>query len=193
MDNTTIGCFAQVGRKAWRRDLVVSTYKPPQISSLTELVPIIERHGHDYRRVYIEQPRDRQPGLTLSENQYMFSPFTSHLITYNRYLRFFPDGRVLSLLVNEEYAPQQMIPLLRNNSRMKGLLAANGVPPMLAAVLDDHLTSSSTIKPSKCHAHVHETSNTSTAREASHYVFIMSLSLRSRPVTGKWRRGMCSL
>ncbi|KAJ8695268.1 hypothetical protein PTI98_007876 [Pleurotus ostreatus] len=71
MDNTTIGRFAQVCRKAWRRDLVVSTYKPPQISSLTELVPFIERHGHDYRRVYIEQPRDRQPGLTLSENHWV--------------------------------------------------------------------------------------------------------------------------
>ncbi|KAL4259081.1 F-box only protein FBXO9/FBXO48 [Pleurotus pulmonarius] len=226
MDNTTIGRFAQVCRKAcllaldpgrWR-DLVVSTYKPPQISSPTELIPIIERHGHDYRRVFIEEPRVRLDGLYIAVCHYVRPGLSenhwvniSHLITYNRYLRFFPDGRVLSLLVNEEYTPQQMIPLLKYNSRMKGLLVgewalegttiqlsnlidsqsipSNFIPPdgeIPAALLDDHITSSSTTKSSKRHAH--EVSSASVAREAPRYVFTMTLSLRSRPVTGKWNK-----
>ncbi|KAF7430901.1 hypothetical protein PC9H_006616 [Pleurotus ostreatus] len=226
MDNTTIGRFSQVCRKAcllaldpgrWR-DLVVSTYKPPQISSLTELVPILERHGHDYRRVYIEQPRVRLDGLYIAVCHYVRPGLSenhwvniSHLITYNRYLRFFPDGRVLSLLVNEEYTPQQMIPLLKYNSRMKGLLVgewalegttiqlsnlidsqsvpSNFIPldgEIPAALLDDHAVTS-TLKPSKRH-HAHETTHASTAREAPRYVFSMTLSLRSRPVNGKWNK-----
>jgi F-box protein 9 len=52
----------------------------------------------------------------LSENVWIS---VSHLITYHRYLRFFPSGAVLSLLANEDAKPQELVHQLRPGLRMK--------------------------------------------------------------------------
>jgi hypothetical protein len=52
----------------------------------------------------------------LSENVWIS---VSHLITYHRYLRFFPSGAVLSLLANEDAKPQEVVHQLRPGLRMK--------------------------------------------------------------------------
>ena len=43
----------------------------------------------------------------------------SHLITYHRYLRFFPNGQVISLLAGEDMGPQEVIGMLKPSLRMK--------------------------------------------------------------------------
>ncbi|KAG6831095.1 hypothetical protein H0H92_012772 [Tricholoma furcatifolium] len=138
LDTTSIERFAAVSRKArvialesviWR-ELVGATYKPPQVGSDQEITEVLERCLYDYRRVYIEHPRVRLDGVYIATCHYV-RPGRSdnswvninHLITYHRYLRFYPDGQVLSLLANEEFAPQQVIPLLKPNLRMKASVA----------------------------------------------------------------------
>ena len=43
----------------------------------------------------------------------------THLITYHRYLRFMPNGTVLSLLANEDQSPQDVVHCLKPGLRMK--------------------------------------------------------------------------
>ena len=43
----------------------------------------------------------------------------THLITYHRYLRFIPNGVVLSLLANEDQSPQDVVHYLKPGLRMK--------------------------------------------------------------------------
>ncbi|KAF8630167.1 hypothetical protein AX15_003112 [Amanita polypyramis BW_CC] len=225
LDVASIERFALVCRKArmltldatlWR-ELVIAAYKPPQLSQTVTLTANMERFGYNYRRMYIEQPRVRSDGVYiaichyvrpgLSENHWVN---ISHLITYHRYLRFFPNGMVLSLLTNEEMKPQQIIPLLKPTLRMKGLffgawkLMGNTIhldlvdagerlhaslPPSLLSLLERLEV------PEAPHAHRHashgsygHTNHTSiVAEQRSRYMFVMRLDLRSRPL-GRWNR-----
>lgn len=43
----------------------------------------------------------------------------SHAVTYHRFLRFYPDGHVLSLLTTDH--PSEVVPLLKPTLRAKGL------------------------------------------------------------------------
>jgi F-box protein 9 len=61
-----------------------------------------------------------RPGL--SEDAWMN---VNHLITYHRYLRFYPNGQVLHLLANEELSPKEAIPLMKPTLRMKGFAIGN--------------------------------------------------------------------
>ncbi|KAJ3734968.1 hypothetical protein DFJ43DRAFT_1222064 [Lentinula guzmanii] len=145
LDPNSLERFASVNRKArvvsldvsvWRK-LVKETYKPPQIpvspdgSSFLEYLS--QQYLYDYRRLYIEHPRIRLDGVYiavchyirpgLSENSWVN---VNHLITYHRYLRFFPNGQVISLLTNEEQPPAHVIPLLKPTLRgLKGLFYGN--------------------------------------------------------------------
>ncbi|TFK63000.1 hypothetical protein BDN72DRAFT_848118 [Pluteus cervinus] len=136
LDPTSIERFGKVCRKTrvltldptiWRR-LVRTIYKPPQIECAEDLVTAANLFQNDYRRLFIEQPRVRLDGVYIAVCHYVRPGLSenhwvniSHLITYHRYLRFFPNGQVLSLLTNEEQSPQQVIPLLKPTLRMKGL------------------------------------------------------------------------
>ncbi|KAF9240634.1 hypothetical protein BU15DRAFT_87547 [Melanogaster broomeanus] len=120
LDTTTLERFATVSRKArvlsldssiWR-DFVYMAYKPPQIPETETVETIVDRYNANYRRTYIEHPRLRLDGVYIAVCHYVRRGLSenawiniSHLITYHRYLRFYPDGRVLSLLANEEYQP----------------------------------------------------------------------------------------
>ncbi|KAJ3844417.1 hypothetical protein F5878DRAFT_601911 [Lentinula raphanica] len=145
LDPSSLERFASVNRKArvisldssiWRK-LVQETYKPPQIPLLPDgpnfLELLSEQYLYDYRRLYIEHPRIRLDGVYiavchyirpgLSENSWVN---VTHLITYHRYLRFFPNGQVISLLTNEEQPPAHVIPLLKPTLRgLKGLFFGN--------------------------------------------------------------------
>ncbi|KAK2463536.1 hypothetical protein APHAL10511_004287 [Amanita phalloides] len=221
LDITSIERFALSCRKArilsldatiWR-ELVVATYKPPQISQTDLLTNLMERYKYNYRHLYIEQPRIRLDGVYIAICHYVRAGLSenhwvniSHLITYNRFLRFFSNGLVLSLLANGEMSPQQVIPLLKPTLRMKGLhigtwqllgsavqlnlVDANGVlpaslPPSFAPLLSllDSLESEvqhSRKHVSHNHAHV-------AAEQRTQYMFSMILELRSRPL-GRWNR-----
>jgi len=59
------------------RNLVLSTYREPQIPDLETLSEIVTRHIFDYRRVFIEQPRVRTDGVYIAICHYMSVTHTS--------------------------------------------------------------------------------------------------------------------
>ncbi|KAG6919524.1 hypothetical protein DXG01_005114 [Tephrocybe rancida] len=203
---TNMDSVSSVNHSFIYRELVRATYNPPQVASMEELTSVLERCLYDYRRVYIEHPRVRLDGVYIATCHYVYVVVeivvqsltmsvlsrpglsdnswvnVNHLITYHR--RFFPNGQVLSLLANEEYTPQQVIPLLKPTLRMKGfyigtwqltdttiqltnLLDASGRFPLPT---DDPLASH--------HAPV---------VEGSRYTFVMTLGLVSKPI-GRWNK-----
>ena len=77
----------------------------------------------------------------------------THLITYHRYLRFLPNGVVLSLLANEDQSPQDVVHYLKPGLKMKVCLffritidscqLYGGTDPPLAGLLNWHLDTGS--------------------------------------------------
>lgn len=178
--------FATVNRKArivtldshvWRR-IAQDIYQPPQIIPNLDLEQdILPAYLGDYRRLFIEHPRVRLDGVYIAVCHYIRNGLSeyawvnvSHLITYHRYLRFYPDGQVLSLLANDEVKPQNVIPLLKPNLRMKGFYVGTwkliGTMIHISGLVDASGIDSWT---------------------ANKYNFQMTLELRSRPL-GKWNR-----
>ncbi|EDR14575.1 uncharacterized protein LACBIDRAFT_305309 [Laccaria bicolor S238N-H82] len=203
LDHTSVERFAAVNRKArilsldsviWR-EFIRAVYKPPQVPDVDAMIPVIERHLSDYRRVYIEHPRVRLDGVYiaichyvrpgLSENHWVN---ISHLITYHRYLRFFPNGQVLSLLANEEHSPKHIVPILKPTLRMKGLLHGtwylSGTTVYLTDLMDSSGRSSLPISRDQLPL-IPLTSSSSSENDNTRYVFDMTLKLRSRPL-GRW-------
>jgi len=99
----------------------------------------------------------------LSENAWVN---ISHLITYHRYLRFYPHGQVISLLANEEHDPQDMITKLRPTLRMKGFYIGTWKLSGLTVHISDLVDPSNPTR---------------------RYSFQMTLTLRSRPL-GRWNK-----
>ncbi|KAI9458100.1 hypothetical protein F5148DRAFT_1321490 [Russula earlei] len=173
--------FACVSRKArvitldatiWR-SFVETIYKPPQISPNEVLDDIVDKHSSDYRRVYIERPRVRLDGVYIAVCHYIRQGLSenawvniSHLITYHRYLRFYPNGQVISLLANEEHEPQDIITMLRPTLRMKGFYIGTWKLSGLTVRVSD------LVDPSN---------------PTGRYSFQMTLTLRSRPL-GRWNK-----
>jgi len=133
-DVASIERFAAVNRKArvisvdsdvWR-NLVLSTYIPPQIPETLSFSDVLGQYAEDYRRTYIEHPRIRFDGVYIAVCHYV-RPGQSesgwanvtHLITYHRYLRFFPDGTVLSLL-DQNHPPAEIVQLMILTTKLKG-------------------------------------------------------------------------
>lgn len=80
-----------------------------------------DREVVDWRQMYLERPRVNFDGVYISRTRYIrqgdtgfqdvtYRPF--HVIRYYRYLRFFPDKRVLVLTTNEE--PDKIVPIFRH-------------------------------------------------------------------------------
>ncbi|KII87322.1 hypothetical protein PLICRDRAFT_177086 [Plicaturopsis crispa FD-325 SS-3] len=194
LDHGTIERFATVNRKArvvsldsviWK-DFVEAVYKPPQVPDEETAAAVINRHSLDYRRVYIEQPRVRYDGVYIAVCHYLRQGMSenawvniSHFITYHRYLRFLPDGQVLSLLANDEADPQEVVPQLKPALRMKGLLI--GTWQLLGTTVHvTNLVDASGRYPYPPHPD-------SDSNNASRYTFQMTLALRSRPL-GRWNK-----
>jgi len=83
-------------------------------------------HGNDWRRFWLEQPRIRTDGCFISVVSYLRRGETenawvspSHLVTYYRFLRFLPDGTVISLVTT--VSPSEIARSIDMNLRMKGL------------------------------------------------------------------------
>lgn len=75
----------------------------------------------NWRQLYLDKPRVNYDGVYISRTRYIrqgdvgfqditYRPF--HVIRYYRYLRFFPDRRVLILTTNEE--PERIVPIFRH-------------------------------------------------------------------------------
>ncbi|KAG8744997.1 hypothetical protein FRC10_009105 [Ceratobasidium sp. 414] len=148
-DIPSVERFALVCRRArlltldpdlWR-DFVESTYVHPQIPADTLLGDIVSRFAGDLRRLYIEFPRVRLDGVYIAVCHYVYVPSTflnaqthsppavqiGHLVTYHRYLRFLPDGRVLSLL-DQNLAPREAVKILEPGLRLKGFFIGTWSP-----------------------------------------------------------------
>ncbi|KAI0924683.1 hypothetical protein AcW2_005494 [Taiwanofungus camphoratus] len=176
LDPAALERFAIVNRKArvaYIRDLVQATYKPPQIREDNDIDSLLHGYMTDYRRLYIEHPRVRLDGVYIAVCHYIRRGLSenawvnvNHLITYHRYLRFYPNGQVLSLLANEELPPQQVISVLKPTLRTKGLFIGNwyldGTTVYITELLDP-------------------------SGGPLRYAFRMTLKLRSRPL-GRWNR-----
>ncbi|KAF9477585.1 hypothetical protein BDN70DRAFT_810414 [Pholiota conissans] len=208
LDPTSVERFALVNKKAriltlesgiWRA-LVQRTYRPPQIPDVDTLLTAVETCLNDFRRVFIEQPRLRLDGVYIATCHYVRPGLSenhwvniSHLITYHRYLRFFPNGQVLSLLANEEHAPQHVIPLLKPTLRMKGLFLGQWQLIGTIVNISNLIDASGRYAVPEINDSASEIS-AATITPASgasgaptRYVFTMTLDLRSRPL-GRWNR-----
>ncbi|KAL5513306.1 hypothetical protein ACEPAH_3704 [Sanghuangporus vaninii] len=182
LDPHSIERFALLSRKArvlsldssiWR-DLVQKTYMPPQIPHDSTIEELADRYTFDYRRFYIEHPRLRLDGVYIAVCHYVRPGLNSdnvwvnvsHLITYHRYLRFFADGTVISLLANEDVEPQTVIPLLKPSLRMKGLFIGSWSLEGATICIRDL---------------------TDPNRSNLRYTFRMILTLKSKPL-GRWNK-----
>ena len=82
-------------------------------------------YSNDWLRLYLEKPRLKYHGVYISRVNYVRQGYTEtynqpiHLVTYYRYIRFFPDGRVISITSTTE--PAVMVKAL-NGSNVKGLM-----------------------------------------------------------------------
>ncbi|KAJ7066540.1 hypothetical protein C8F01DRAFT_1123642 [Mycena amicta] len=194
LDHTSIERFGAVSRKArvitldsavWR-ELVALVYKPPQLPSFDSIIPVVAQYQSDFRRVYVEHPRVRLDGVYIAVCHYVRPGLSentwvniSHLITYHRYLRFFPDGKVLSLLANEETPPAQVIHTLKLSLRRKGLFIGTWR-------LSSSVVSISNLIDASGRFPIPPVS-TPGDQPFARYAFNMTLTLRSRPL-GRWNK-----
>ncbi|GAA5805807.1 hypothetical protein HPULCUR_011333 [Helicostylum pulchrum] len=77
----------------------------------------VERYDGHWMRMFIDRPRIRYDGVYISTCHYIRPGISEtawekpiHLVTYYRYLRFFPDGTILKHLSTEE--PKHVVKLL---------------------------------------------------------------------------------
>ncbi|KAJ7116071.1 hypothetical protein C8R44DRAFT_675645 [Mycena epipterygia] len=196
LDHTSIERFAAVSRRArvlsldpdiWR-ELVILSYKPPQVPSLESMVPVVAQYHSDFRRVYVEYPRVRLDGVYIAVCHYVRPGLSenswvniSHLITYHRYLRFFPDGKVLSLLANEETSPAQLIHTLKPSLRKKGLFIGTWKLSGTVVTISNLIDASGRFP-------IPPISTPGNREPFARYSFSMILTLRSRPVVGRWNK-----
>ncbi|WWD17034.1 hypothetical protein CI109_101471 [Kwoniella shandongensis] len=134
LDVTSIERFASTCWRArylthvsnvWRR-LVLGIYKPPaMIPEEVEVRDLVKRHRGEWRTTFLEEERVRMDGCYIAVCHYIRPGAgdewvtITHLITYHRFLRFYPDGSVISFLTTEH--PSEIVPSLRPTLRGKGL------------------------------------------------------------------------
>ncbi|KAK7025237.1 hypothetical protein R3P38DRAFT_2953464 [Favolaschia claudopus] len=195
LDHTSIERFGAVSRKArvltldtgiWR-ELVLLSYKPPQIPRLENVSALVTQYQSDFRRVYIEHPRIRLDGVYIAVCHYVRPGLSentwvniSHLITYHRFLRFFPDGKVLSLLANEETPPAQVVHTLKPSLRKKGLFIGTWKLSGSVVYVSNLVDASGRFA-------IPPIATTVPGERSLRYTFSMTLSLRSRPL-GRWNK-----
>ncbi|PVF98089.1 hypothetical protein CPB86DRAFT_387149 [Serendipita vermifera] len=224
VDTRSIERFGTTSRRArvvtldrglWR-DLVQLIYVPPQLE-YSPLV-LLPTYKDDFRQLYIGQPRVRLDGVYIAVCHYIRTGHSdnawvniTHLITYHRYLRFLPNGVVISLLSSDSTAsPQEIIPRLRLDAHgLKGLSIGQwrldtGLTRTKdkRAPLDDFdgphhedgpiviiedLLDTTWTAPTQSHALHGSGTQQNSAPTGPKYSFSMRLGLRSRPL-GRWNK-----
>ncbi|WVQ79989.1 hypothetical protein IAT38_002090 [Cryptococcus sp. DSM 104549] len=111
----------------WRR-VAMGIYKEPSMLPLGGSLGVrdlVTRHRGEWRTTLIEEERVRMDGCYISVCHYIRPGAgdewvaITHMITYHRFLRFYPDGSVISFLTTEH--PSEVVPRLRPSLRGKGL------------------------------------------------------------------------
>lgn len=159
------------------RDFVALGYKPPQIPYPEAILDLVRTYGVDFRRLYIETPRVRLDGVYIAVCKYLRRGLSdnawinvTHEIVYHRYLRFFADGTVVSLLTSDQTPPREIIPILSPSLRMKGTFVG------FWELEDTYVSINSLADPAD-----------PTGSSTFPYVFQITLQLSSRPL-GKWNK-----
>ncbi|EJD47940.1 hypothetical protein AURDEDRAFT_113215 [Auricularia subglabra TFB-10046 SS5] len=155
------------------RTLVQLVYVPPQVADQHASLELMKRYKLDFRRMWIECPRVRLDGVYISVCHYMRNGVSEnpwhhpqHLITYHRYLRFFPDGTMLMLLSNGDSPPREIVYTLKPTLRIEGLMLGKWS-------LNGHVVNVQDLTP--------------VVGRQTKYSFIMTLVLKSRPI-GRWAK-----
>lgn len=210
-DTRSIERFALVARRArvltldssiWRA-LVQLLYVPPQLpfSALT-----LSSFDEDYRYYYTHQPRVRLDGVYIAVCHYVRRGHSenawvhiTHLITYHRYLRFLPDGTVISFLSSDATAsPAEIIPHLRlDDHKLKGMHTGRWKVEASATIDKKRGTSEEDDGDRPTYdgpmviieglLDIGAGSATDGAGVLPKYTFTMRLGLRSKP-TGRWNK-----
>ncbi|PKI82316.1 hypothetical protein MVES1_003528 [Malassezia vespertilionis] len=110
----------------WRR-VVHATYQPPQLPLYTTPDTLFARTPYSWRDLFIQQPRLRMHGAYIATCRYTQQGLSEenrwvrvfHLVEFFRYLRFFPDGQVLSMLTSDR--PAETVHRLVPGERAKGM------------------------------------------------------------------------
>ncbi|GAA99544.1 uncharacterized protein L969DRAFT_408516 [Mixia osmundae IAM 14324] len=110
----------------WRATCL-DVFRAPQIDPSDSAGSVVKKHhAGDYRRMFIEQPRIRTEGAYISVLTYVRRGESenvwvrpTHLVTFYRFLRFYSDGRVISLLSTEP--PNDVVRRLDFGLRAKGV------------------------------------------------------------------------
>ncbi|GHJ90404.1 hypothetical protein NliqN6_6806 [Naganishia liquefaciens] len=110
----------------WRH-LCERIYVPPLVPPDIKPYDLAKHHGFDWRSTFLEERRLRYDGVYISVCHYirpgqsdMAWVNPTHLITYHRFLRFYPDGRVISYLTTD--LPVDVVHSVRPSLRAKGTL-----------------------------------------------------------------------
>ncbi|GMK57875.1 hypothetical protein CspeluHIS016_0407090 [Cutaneotrichosporon spelunceum] len=109
---------------AWKR-LAEQIYLPPMVESVAVGRGLARRHRDEWRTTIVEEERLRMDGAYISVCHYIRPGAgeqwvtITHMITYHRFLRFYPDGHVISFLTTDH--PSDVVPLLKPTLRAKGL------------------------------------------------------------------------
>ncbi|TYJ54452.1 hypothetical protein B9479_004868 [Cryptococcus floricola] len=115
------------GSMAWRR-VCERIYRPPAMvppGGVVKTQDLVKKHGGEWRTTLIEEERVRMDGCYIAVCHYIRPGAgeewvtITHLITYHRYLRFYPDGSVISYLTTDH--PSDVVPVLKPSLRGKGL------------------------------------------------------------------------
>lgn len=110
------GFYLMSKEKLLWRDICFSTW-----GASTSSVALKRGSDIDWRHMFLERARVNFDGIYISRTRYFrqgdvgfqditYRPF--HVVRYYRYLRFFPNRRVLILTTNEE--PEKIVPIFRH-------------------------------------------------------------------------------
>ncbi|ORY26145.1 hypothetical protein BCR39DRAFT_541958 [Naematelia encephala] len=109
----------------WRR-VAQSIYRPPaMVPPSWRARDVVQRHRGEWRTMLLEEDRVRLDGCYIAVCHYVRPGAgdewvtVTHMITYHRFLRFYPDGSVISFLTTDH--PSDIVPRLRPSLRGKGL------------------------------------------------------------------------
>ncbi|EKD00422.1 F-box domain-containing protein [Trichosporon asahii var. asahii CBS 8904] len=120
-----VGAVERFGSTCWRarlltehtslwHHLVKAVYRPPMLRDVS--VPqLIHKHRGEWRSVFVEEERLRMDGVYIAVCHYI----RPGAVTYHRFLRFYPNGTVLSFLTTDH--PSDVVPMLKPSLRAKGL------------------------------------------------------------------------
>nr|XP_019046593.1 hypothetical protein I302_05343 [Kwoniella bestiolae CBS 10118]OCF25523.1 hypothetical protein I302_05343 [Kwoniella bestiolae CBS 10118] len=163
---------------------------PPRPEETIGVRDLVKRHRNEWRTTVVEEERVRMDGCYIAVCHYIRPGAgdewvtITHMITYHRFLRFYPDGNVISFLTTDH--PSEIVPSLRPSIRGKGLHF--GRWRLIRSDSDEPTTTTqTTTKDGKRFARVVVSDLLEPGNENPKYEFEMELILKSTG-RGRWNK-----